>query len=203
MSVAAIDINGELTNFSNYGANTVHVGAPGKSILSTLRDTYAKYNGTSMATPHVSGVAALMYTLEPSLTPEEAIDIIMSAGKPLESLESKTISGKMVDANAALLEVIDRSTSLNDINLSEGILYPDFDCHINDYTVLVESDIDEIEITANLNYESSIIKINGELHVNEEPKQIELNQTINTVEIEVSSNNHPIVKTHDRYIKRS
>ena len=196
LSVAAIDINGELANFSNYGANTVHVAAPGKSILSTFQDGYAKSSGTSMATPHVSGVAALMYTLEPSLTPEEAIDIIMSTGKPLESLEGKTISGKLVDANAALLEVLDRSTSLSDIGLSEGILYPDFDCDINDYTVLVESDADEIEITANLNYDSSILKINGELHNNGEPKQIELNQTINTVEIEVSSDNHPIAKTY-------
>ncbi len=61
ISVAATDRNDELASFSNYGLKTVHVAAPGKDISSTwLNDAYREASGTSMATPEVSGVAALV-----------------------------------------------------------------------------------------------------------------------------------------------
>ena len=56
VSVAALDRNDELASFSNYGATSVHVAAPGREILSTwLGDHYREASGTSMATPYVSG----------------------------------------------------------------------------------------------------------------------------------------------------
>lgn len=103
ISVAAVDANGALASFSNYGATTVDIGAPGVSIKSTVPDsTYAFYSGTSMATPHVSGVAALLLSQDPTLSTQDLIGILYSSGMPLPSLEGKTVTGKMLNAYAAL-----------------------------------------------------------------------------------------------------
>ena len=62
-AVAAVDRRGDMASWSNYGRNTVDLGAPGVDIFSTVADSdssYAYYSGTSMAAPHVSGVAALV-----------------------------------------------------------------------------------------------------------------------------------------------
>jgi len=69
IAVAATDHNDNLAGFSNFGKVSVHLGAPGQDILSTVRnDGYAKFNGTSMASPHVAGVAALVWANDPTLT---------------------------------------------------------------------------------------------------------------------------------------
>lgn len=73
MSVAAVSSSGILASFSNYGATTVDIAAPGVRILSTYKgSTYAWLSGTSMATPHVSGVAALVRSHSPLLTSAQA-----------------------------------------------------------------------------------------------------------------------------------
>jgi len=60
ISVASITSSGALSSFSSYGATTVDIGAPGSGVFSSVPvDTYASYNGTSMATPHVTGAIAL------------------------------------------------------------------------------------------------------------------------------------------------
>lgn len=102
VSVAAIDESGELASFSCFGQNTVHVAAPGVGVLSTTPDGYKSWSGTSMATPHVSGVAALLLANEPNLTPTEIKDRLIKTARPLSSLRGKVVSAGVVNAYYAL-----------------------------------------------------------------------------------------------------
>jgi thermitase len=83
IAVAANDENNETADFSNYGNHT-SVSAPGVSIPSTYpNNRYAALSGTSMATPHVAGVAALIRSINPKLTPEEVRKIIETTADDL------------------------------------------------------------------------------------------------------------------------
>jgi subtilisin family serine protease len=101
ITVAAVDSMGNLAGFSNYGANTVHVAAPGDMILSTVPNGYAYMSGTSMAAPHVAGTAALMMSsgiTDPAVIKERLI----RTARPLDSLMGKVLSGGMIDTYEAL-----------------------------------------------------------------------------------------------------
>jgi len=102
VSVAAIDNRGELAYFSNYGAKLVHVAAPGHNILSTVPNGTDVYSGTSMATPHVSGVAALLLADRPNLSYREIKERLIRTSKPLAGLKGQVVSGGVVDAFYAL-----------------------------------------------------------------------------------------------------
>ncbi|MCS6885534.1 MAG: S8 family peptidase [Acidobacteriota bacterium] len=103
LSVAALNNKDELATFSNYGAKSVDVAAPGVDIYSTVSGGgYEYFSGTSMATPHVSGTAALMLARHPSVSPKEAIDRLIEASHPLAALKGKCVSGGRIDAFKAL-----------------------------------------------------------------------------------------------------
>jgi len=105
IAVSAIDRNGQLASWSNYGRNTVDVGAPGVDIFSSVSDSdssYAYYSGTSMATPHVAGVVALMLANNGGLTAPEVKAQLLSTSVPLDSLAGRTVSGGLVNAADAL-----------------------------------------------------------------------------------------------------
>lgn len=98
IAVAAIDKVGNKASFSNYGSKSVHLGAPGVSITSTLpgkagTSAYGAYSGTSMATPHVTGAIALYAASHPGLSAADLKAAIMGAVVPTPSLAGKTISG--------------------------------------------------------------------------------------------------------------
>jgi subtilisin family serine protease len=104
-SVAAISATGALASWSNFGATTVDVGAPGVYIWSSYpTGTYAFLSGTSMATPHVSGIAALILTLDPTLTGSQVRERLIASARanPLSSLAGKTVSGGLVNAAEAV-----------------------------------------------------------------------------------------------------
>ena len=103
ISVAAVDQNGNRAKFSNYGYETVDVGAPGVGIASTYEDNrYVYMDGTSMAAPHVTGTLALMMSVDPNATTAELISYLYQSVEPLESLQGKTVTGGMINANNAL-----------------------------------------------------------------------------------------------------
>ena len=103
ISVAATDNNDSLASFSNYGATSVDLAAPGVYILSTLPgNTYGYYNGTSMATPHVAGTAALIKANSPNLDDAGIKNRILSSADPRASLAGKTATGGRLSAARAL-----------------------------------------------------------------------------------------------------
>lgn len=121
ITVAAVGRNGGKASYSNFGA-TVEVAAPGgsggaNSVLSTLNagtttpgaDSYALYNGTSMATPHVSGVVALMLSVKPTLTPDQVTSILQSTARAFPATCSQCGSG-IVNASAAVDAAIGGTT---------------------------------------------------------------------------------------------
>lgn len=103
ISVAALTSSGGLASFSNYGANTVHIAAPGVSINSTLPgNSYGAFSGTSMAAPHVTGAIALYASAFPNASAAEIREAILSSARPTASLAGKTVTGGRLDVAAAL-----------------------------------------------------------------------------------------------------
>jgi|GEM_PF-2110462 VCBS repeat-containing protein len=92
--VAATDNKDQLSTFSNYGATTVHLGAPGTNIISAWPGNMYQYmSGTSMAAPFVSGAAALYWSYHPTLTYTDVKNKILSSTDPIPALAGKTVSG--------------------------------------------------------------------------------------------------------------
>jgi subtilisin family serine protease len=103
INVAATDNNDGRASFSNYGATTVDIGAPGVNILSTYGTSgYSYLNGTSMAGPHVAGAVALVYAANPSYTYTQVKNRIMSTARPVASLSGRCVTGGVLDVAAAL-----------------------------------------------------------------------------------------------------
>jgi serine protease len=105
VAVAATDHNDSLADFSNFGATTVDLGAPGVDVLSTtIGNTYQLFSGTSMATPHVAGTATLVLSANDTLTVEELKDALLTSGDPIPALEGITVTGRRLNAANALDE---------------------------------------------------------------------------------------------------
>ncbi|MFM7067187.1 MAG: S8 family serine peptidase [Gammaproteobacteria bacterium] len=101
VAVASITSTGALSSFSNYGATTVDLGAPGSAITSTVPDsTYASFNGTSMATPHVTGAVALCASVDQTLSAQELRAAVVGTTAPTASLAGRTVTGGRLDAGA-------------------------------------------------------------------------------------------------------
>jgi subtilisin family serine protease len=103
ISVAALDRADQLASFSNFGAKTVHIAAPGKEILSTwLNDDYREASGTSMATPYVSGVGALILSKDANLSVEKLREKLLKSVDKIDSLDGKIETGGRLNAAKAL-----------------------------------------------------------------------------------------------------
>lgn len=116
VSVAALDSNNNLGTFSNWGKRTVDIGAPGVVVYSTVpMNKYtdvaldlpqfgikATWDGTSMATPHVSGAAALLWSKYPNATWKQIKDALLQTATPVNGLRSKTVSGGKLNVNGLM-----------------------------------------------------------------------------------------------------
>src|SRR4051812_24266670 len=103
VAVAATTASDTIAGVSNYGAGTVDLGAPGENTYSTLPGNgYGYLSGTSMATPHVAGTAALLLSLDPSLSSSDLKSLLLNTTDPLPDLAGRTVSGGRLNANSAL-----------------------------------------------------------------------------------------------------
>jgi len=103
ISVAATNRNDQLTSFSNFGAKSVHIAAPGEEILSTwLEHGFSEKKGTSMATPFVAGVAALVLSQNPKMSVDDLRAKLLKSVDLLPSLKGKVSSGGRINAAKAV-----------------------------------------------------------------------------------------------------
>ena len=103
ISVASTDHNDQLSSFSNFGPVSVDLAAPGSSIFSTMPGGgYGTFSGTSMATPHVTGVASLILAANPDLTAAEVKNVILGTVDPVDALSGITLTGGRLNAFAAV-----------------------------------------------------------------------------------------------------
>ena len=94
IAVAAIDSAGNKASFSNSGSTTVDIGAPGVGVWSTTAyNGYSSYSGTSMATPHVTGGAALYASTHAGATAAQIRSAILGAAVPTASMSGRTVTG--------------------------------------------------------------------------------------------------------------
>ena len=108
LCVAATGANDSRAWFTSYGPTTVHLGAPGVGILSTVANqSYGFQDGTSMAAPHVTGAAALLKGCKASLTSSAIKQILLDTARPVLDLSGLTVKGGVVNYEDAVNDVAD------------------------------------------------------------------------------------------------
>ncbi len=112
ISVAAVDNNFRLAPYSNYGATSVKIAAPGSTILSTLpHNNYGGMNGTSMAAPFVTGAIALVRELEPTWSYQQVIQQVLGTVTPVAGLQGKVAAGGVLNVGRALATLTPATTT--------------------------------------------------------------------------------------------
>ncbi|HRK03010.1 MAG TPA: S8 family peptidase [Oligoflexia bacterium] len=120
IAVAATDSNDKIASFgggygSNYGKTSVHLGAPGKDVYSSVPgNRYRGASGTSMATPMVAGAAALLWSMNPNMTFLDVKNRLMATVDPLPTLQGKTITGGRINLARAVVTELDSGGEYDD-----------------------------------------------------------------------------------------
>eukprot|EP00931_Biecheleriopsis_adriatica_P022042 TRINITY_DN14269_c0_g1_i2.p1 TRINITY_DN14269_c0_g1~~TRINITY_DN14269_c0_g1_i2.p1 ORF type:complete len:1324 (+),score=272.48 TRINITY_DN14269_c0_g1_i2:183-4154(+) len=128
LSVASTTYKGDLSSFSCYGQETVDVAAPGSDIYSTVPGGgYASLSGTSMATPHVSGLAALVWLYRPQLSMLQVKEIILESTVKDVALLGSSVSNGRINARRALRLASQYEAPHPPIHAPQGIAFEDTD----------------------------------------------------------------------------
>ena len=126
ISVTASDQNDDLPgSFANYGLLSVDLMAPGKSIYSTyLNNTYETISGTSMAVPHVTGIAGLLLSFDPELHYTQLKATILETVDKIPALSDRLVSGGRANALKALQSLFKQGdvSANNQLGLEDAIL---------------------------------------------------------------------------------
>ena len=118
INVAASNWFDQLESYSAYGLTSVDICAPGTQIFSTVAiDGYDYYSGTSMAAPHVTGVAALVKSVKTDWDASMLKDAILSTVDPLDTAVGKTVSGGRVNAMAAVQYAMENTFFPNGLHI--------------------------------------------------------------------------------------
>ncbi|MBJ7347222.1 MAG: S8 family serine peptidase, partial [Thermoleophilaceae bacterium] len=113
VTVAATNSRNRLANFSNRGRDSVQIAAPGVNIISIAGSGYEAWSGTSMATPHVTGIAALLKAHKPDASAAEIVNAIVDGAKPVSALRSTIKSGGVANAMRSLVAIDSPDADLN------------------------------------------------------------------------------------------
>lgn len=128
VSVASTTKTGSLSSFSCYGKTTVDVAAPGSSIYSTVpNNKYASLSGTSMATPHVSGLAALIWLHRPQLTMPQVKRILMESTTKVDALQNSSLTEGRINARRALILAASYDALYPPVNRPQSLVFMDTD----------------------------------------------------------------------------
>lgn len=137
IAVAATDNKDELAWFSNWGVTTVDIAAPGQDILSTLpvsMGSYGLMSGTSMATPHVTGAAALIMSVNSSLSYSAVASAILNNGDSIAAADGKTVTGRRLNIGN-IIPAMQGNSGLRVRALSAWFRFDDGGRTVEDFTI--------------------------------------------------------------------
>jgi hypothetical protein len=140
IAVLSTDHDDRLSEHSNYGLTSIDLGAPGGDFFNQIRSCYrdGRYNwmyGTSMATPHVSGACALVWSVCPILSHMEVKDLLMRTVDPQPSLNGRCVSGGRLNVHSAILGT---EAAWIDTVPDAGIIAPG---EVNDVNVIFDANL--------------------------------------------------------------
>ncbi len=155
IAVGVSDRNDQLVSWSDFGVTTVDIAAPGDEILSTvLNNGYQVESGSSMATPHVAGLAALLKSYNPSLTWLDIKNLILNNGDKIPSAEGKLVSGSRINAYKALMGemgiVLNLQTGMGGTTAPPPGIYDHEENHIVTIMAIPNADVEFSHWTGNI-----------------------------------------------------
>lgn len=153
ISVASSDHNDNLSSFSNYGLS-VDLAAPGSDILSTTPgNTYQSFSGTSMATPYVSGAAALIRSNLPDLTALETKAILLNTVDPVDQLQGRVATAGRLNLLNSLTEAAQQAF-VTMTNPGSGLVLPgestELNLNVNAFGKLAQVYNNSLDLTTNI-----------------------------------------------------
>jgi Ca2+-binding RTX toxin-like protein len=122
IAVASLVSTGALSPFSNYGVNSVDLGAPGSSITSTIPGGgYGSKSGTSMATGFVTGAVAMYAAINPGASAAQIRADLLASVIPTASLAGKTVTGGRLDVSGLIYDISPAGVSVNGTSAADTI----------------------------------------------------------------------------------